>query len=85
MIMRTLANLLTSLVLAGWIAAIAIFSIQNITPVAVNFLGFETIKMPIGLVLAFSVGIGAIGGAILPVLWQLTSRQREPYYEEEDF
>lgn len=82
--MRTIANLLTSLILAGWIAVIAIFSIQNITPISVNFLGFETIKIPIGLVLAFSVGIGAIGGAILPILWQLTSRQREPYYSEED-
>lgn len=82
--MRTIANLLTSSILAGWIAVIAIFSIQNITPISVNFLGFETIKIPIGLVLAFSVGIGAIGGAILPVLWQLTSRQRESYYSEED-
>ena len=82
--MRTITNLLTSVILAGWIAVIAIFSIQNITPISVNFLGFETIKIPIGLVLAFSVGIGALGGAILPILWQSTSRKRESYYSEDD-
>ena len=83
--MKAIANLLTSLILAGWIGASAILSIQNITPVSLKFLNFETIQLPVGLVLAFSVGIGAIAGVIGPLLWQLAGGQRERYYEEEDY
>ncbi len=82
--MKTIANLLTSIILAAWIAAIAILSIQNITSISLKFLVFQTIQMPLGIVLAFSVGIGAIAGAIVPVLWQLADGQRERYYEEEE-
>lgn len=83
--MKTIANLLTSLVLAAWIGAIAILSIQNITPISLKFLNYETIQIPIGIVLAFSVGIGAIAGSLAPVLWTLAGGQQERYYEEDDF
>ncbi|HEY9601752.1 MAG TPA: LapA family protein [Allocoleopsis sp.] len=80
--MKTIANLLTSLVLAAWIGAIAILSIQNIMPVSVRFLNYETIQIPIGIVLAFSVGIGAIVGSLAPVVWRLTGGQRERYDDD---
>ena len=82
--MKTIANLLTSIILTVWIAAIAILSIQNITPISLKFLVFQTIQIPLGIVLAFSVGIGAMAGAIAPVLWQLANGQRERYYEDDD-
>lgn len=66
--MKTLTNLLTSLIIAGWIGAIAIFSIQNITEVSLKFLYFESIRVPIGVLLAFSVGLGTILGVLLPVV-----------------
>jgi len=83
-IMKSMANFLTSLILAGWVIAIAILSIQNITPVSLKFLTFETIELPVGIVLAFSVGVGAIGGAIAPLLWQLSGRE-PPQYEDQDY
>ncbi len=86
--MKTIANLLTSLILAGWIAAIALLSIQNITPVSLKFLTLETIQIPVGIVLAFSVGIGLVAGAIVPILAPQARGQREQYFyeaEEEDF
>ena len=82
--MKTVANLLTSLILAGWIGAIAILAIQNFTPVSLKFLAFESIQLPVGIVLAFSVGIGVFGGAIAPVLWQLAGGQRQQYEQYED-
>jgi uncharacterized integral membrane protein len=81
--MKAFANLLTSLIVAGWISAIAILSIQNFTPVSLKFLSFETIQVPVGIVLAFSVATGVIGGAIAPVLWQLAGRPQE--YEDDDY
>lgn len=85
--MKPLAHVLTSIVLAAWLAAIAILSIQNIQPISLKFLVFQTIQIPFGIVLAFSVGVGAIGAAIVPVVWRLAGRQREAYYyeQEEDF
>jgi uncharacterized integral membrane protein len=81
--MKAIANLLTSLVLAAWIGAIALLAIQNVTPVSLRFLNYETIQIPMGIVLAFSVGIGAIVGAIAPVVWRLAGGQRERYYDED--
>jgi uncharacterized integral membrane protein len=67
--MNSIFPLLTSSILAIWILAIAIFSVQNATPVSLKFLAFESIQIPVGVVLAFCVAIGAIGGAIaLPIL-----------------
>ncbi|NEQ81905.1 MAG: DUF1049 domain-containing protein [Moorea sp. SIO2I5] len=80
---RILTNLLTSLIVAIWIGAIAIFSIQNITEVYLKFLVFESIDLPIGVVLAISVGIGLVGGAIAPLVWQLL-RQSWKFRDSED-
>jgi len=67
--MKSIFPLLTSSILAIWILAIAILSVQNATPVSLKFLAFESIQMPVGIVLAFCVAIGLIGGAIaLPLL-----------------
>jgi uncharacterized integral membrane protein len=38
---------------ALWIAAIAILSVQNATPVALQFLWFESVELPVGVVLSF--------------------------------
>jgi uncharacterized integral membrane protein len=63
--MKTIANLITSLIIASWLGGIAIFSIQNIQPVAVKFLWFESIQLTTGTVFAFSVGIGFLLGGII--------------------
>ena len=56
--------------IAGWIVAIAIFSIQNIQNVSLKFLVWQSIQFPIGVLLALCVGIGFLIGSLLPVLWQ---------------
>ncbi|HYW21315.1 MAG TPA: LapA family protein, partial [Nodularia sp. (in: cyanobacteria)] len=63
--MKTLTPIFISLVVAIWVVAIAIISVQNATPVSLKFLTFQTIQIPLGLVLAFSAGVGLIGMALL--------------------
>jgi uncharacterized integral membrane protein len=76
--MRSLASLLTALILTVWIIAIALISVQNAAPVSLRFLNFQLIEMPFGLVLAFSAGIGVLGTAIAqPLLGFPTSRDEE--------
>lgn len=67
--MKTVAPLITSVIVAFWVAAIAIISVQNATPVSLKFLTFQSVQIPVGLVLAFSAGIGLIAMAVLQPLW----------------
>lgn len=68
--MKSLSTLIISALLAVWIVAIAIVSVQNATPVTLKFLTYESIRLPVGVVLAFSAAAGAIVGAViaLPLL-----------------
>ena len=59
--MKTTINLVLSIVVAFWIMAIAIISVQNATPVSLRFITFESIQIPVGLLLAFCIGVGLIG------------------------
>ena len=69
-------NLLLSLLLAGWVGAIAILAVQNATPVSLKFLQFQSIQMPVGVLLAFSLGAGMLCMAIVRLLWKLTAFSR---------
>ncbi|MCT7958386.1 DUF1049 domain-containing protein [Laspinema palackyanum] len=55
---------LVSAIAAIWVVTIALLSVQNATPVSLMFLGFSSIPIPVGLVLATSTGLGMIGGAL---------------------
>ncbi len=74
--MKTIANLLTSLLIAFWVIVIAIVAIQNAEPVSLRFLSYQSIRIPFGLLLAFSAGIGIIGVAFLLPLWGLSGSVR---------
>lgn len=89
--MKTLANILTSLLLATWVVAIAILSLRNVTPVSLKFLTFQSIELPFFLVLAFSAGVGMIGMALTQPLWSLAgssegnSQSEKDLEDDEDF
>ena len=67
--MKSFTSLLSSLILATLVVAIAIFSIQNIQDVSVKFLTFESITIPVGVLLAFCSGIGIILGWFISLLF----------------
>lgn len=62
--MKALFPFTTSLILAVGMTAVAILSVQNATPVSLQFMIFESIQIPVGVVLTFSLAIGLITGAI---------------------
>jgi uncharacterized integral membrane protein len=82
--MKTTISLVLSTVVALWIMAIAILSVQNATPVSLRFLTFESIQIPVGLVLAFCVGVGMIGMSVLQPLWGMSNSQQTTYRRYED-
>ncbi len=82
--MKSLANLLTSLIVGIWVIAIAILSVQNATPVSLRFLTFQSIQLPVGLVLAFSAGLGIIGMALTQPLWSLAGSRQGNSQSEND-
>ncbi|WP_013324908.1 lipopolysaccharide assembly protein LapA domain-containing protein [Gloeothece verrucosa] len=66
--MNILTNLIASLLVAVWMVTLAVFSIQNITPVSLKFLLFESIQFPLGVLLSGCAAGGIIAGAIAPLL-----------------
>ena len=68
--MNSLTALLTAIIAAIWIGAIAILSIQNITAVSLKFLAFSSFQLPVGVLLAFSAAAGWLIGAIAPLFWR---------------
>ncbi|HEY9761840.1 MAG TPA: hypothetical protein V6D07_04905 [Trichocoleus sp.] len=73
-----MAKLLTALVPALWVVLIAIVSVQNATPISLQFLGLRSIEIPFGVVLAFFAAVSMVVTALLlPVLSGLI-RPRAP-------
>ena len=68
--MKIFANFISSLIFAIWVSAIAIFSIQNIQLVSVKFFVWQSIQIPVGVLLAICAGVGIILGSLLPLLLQ---------------
>ncbi len=83
--MTTIAPLLTSVAIALWIIAIAIISVQNATPISLKFLTFESISIPVGLLLAFCICLGIMGMALLLPLWSLTSSGQKTPDDDPEF
>lgn len=73
--MKTIPLLAISFLLAILVSAIGIISVQNATPVSLNFTLFQSIPMPVGVVLAISLSVGLLGGAILQPLWMLSASE----------
>jgi putative membrane protein len=72
--MNTITNFLASSIVAGWIMTMAVFAIQNINPVSLKFLQFESIKLPVGILLAFCLGIGFFLGSLIPLFLKKSKR-----------
>jgi len=70
--------IVTSFILAFWISAIAILAVQNATPISLRFLFFESVQLPVGVILAFSVALGLLGAALFKPIAQLGLTTQNP-------
>lgn len=59
---------MSGLVAVG-VGLIAVMAAQNGTPVAVKFLIFQSVPLPLGLVIAICAMVGLVGMAIALMLW----------------
>ncbi len=82
--MKSFATLVTTIIIAFWVIAIAIISVQNATPVSLKFLSFQSIQIPMGLLLAFCAGAGMIGMAVIQPLWSLAGGEKRDSTQQED-
>jgi len=82
--MRSIANLLTSLVVASWVVAIAVLSLKNVTPVSLKFLTYQSIQLPFFLVLAFSASLGMIVMTLIQSLWGFAGSRQGNSHSDND-
>jgi len=64
--MQRLGIIIACLILAMAMVFIAVLSIQNITAISLQFLGFRLVEIPLGVLLTVSFSLGLILGAIIP-------------------
>jgi uncharacterized integral membrane protein len=64
-----MTKLIAALLLAVWVAAIAILSAQNGAPISLQFFGLRSIQIPLGMLLAFFAAASMVGTTlVLPVV-----------------
>lgn len=86
--MKLFANFLIACIVVTWVVGIAVVSVQNASLVSLYFLGFRSVELPFGLVLAFSAAAGMMAIAIAQPLLISGSRGDRGYeenFDEEDF
>jgi uncharacterized integral membrane protein len=66
-----MVKLLVAIIPAVLVVAIAILSVQNATPLSITFLQASTVALPVGVWLAFGLGLGIAGTALLLSLFGL--------------
>ena len=81
--MKNLIPILISLIVAIWVVAIAIISVQNATPISLKLLTFQSIQIPLGLLMAFSAGTGLLGMALLQPLWSMANSRRSQSLDDD--
>lgn len=67
--MKAFVGFLNSAMWAGYVVAIAIFSIQNVDKVSLKFITLRSIDIPLGVLLALCGAVGMIIGWFIPLLF----------------
>ena len=79
-----MVNFLVSLVLAAWVSAIALVSVQNATSVSLQFLVWRSVQIPLGLLIGFSASVGVMGAALVLPTGSSPQKRLQPEDDELD-
>jgi uncharacterized integral membrane protein len=66
-------SLLLGLLVSAWVGIAAILSVQNAKLVSLQFLGLQSIQIPLGVLLAFAMMAGLWSVILLRPIWRLTA------------
>ena len=66
-------KLLVGLIPGLWVAAMAVISVQNATPITIQFLTFRSIELPLGVAIGFCATAGMVLAAILLLAFHKTT------------
>ncbi|AUC62134.1 hypothetical protein AA637_13700 [Cyanobacterium sp. HL-69] len=75
--MKIFSNLIITLIISFWIIILPIFAIQNVAPISLQFFGLQSISIPLGILVSFSVASGCIGGALLPLFFNPMNKKKK--------
>lgn len=75
--MKTFSNLVISLIIAFWIIILPVFAIQNVAPISLQFFGFRSISIPLGILVSVSVASGIVGGALFPIFFSPVNKKKK--------
>jgi uncharacterized integral membrane protein len=64
--MKLVAFLMMALAVMG----AALVSVQNAAPISIQFLGWQSIELPVGVVLSASFAVGLLLAVALPLVWR---------------
>ncbi len=76
--MQRLVTVIAFVIISLIMVIMAVISIQNITAISLEFLGFRSVEIPLGVLLAFSFAVGFILGAIFPFV-KLTPQRTQDW------
>jgi uncharacterized integral membrane protein len=62
--------------MAFWVGLVAILATQNTTPISLRFLALESVTIPLGIALSFSIMLGMVGAGVGLVILGGGSRNR---------
>lgn len=75
LLLNIMNNVIITLIIGFWLIFIAVFSIQNITLVSLQFLSFQSIQIPVGVLLSFFLAGGFLLGGITPLFFSKKKTQ----------
>jgi uncharacterized integral membrane protein len=64
--MKLVAFLMMALAVMG----AALISVQNAAPISIRFWSWQSIELPVGVVISASFAIGLLLAVILPLIWR---------------
>jgi uncharacterized integral membrane protein len=67
--MKLVAFLMMALAVIG----AALVSVQNAASISIQFLGWQSIELPVGVVLSVGFAVGLILAVVLPLVWRFGS------------